>query len=60
MDIYTLLDLKWITNKDLLYSTGNSVQCMWQPDGRGVWGRMAVSLCMAESLHCSLKLSQHC
>ena len=22
--MYTLLDLKWITNKDLLYSTGNS------------------------------------
>ena len=22
-DRYTLLDLKWITNKDLLYSTGN-------------------------------------
>ena len=27
MDMYTLLYLKWITNKDLLYSTGNSVQC---------------------------------
>ena len=27
MDIYTLLYLKWITNKDLLYSTGNSIQC---------------------------------
>ena len=27
MDIYTLLYLKWIINKDLLYSTGNSVQC---------------------------------
>ena len=26
-DIYTLLHLKWITNKDLLYSTGNSAQC---------------------------------
>ena len=24
MDMYTLLYLKWITNKDLLYSTGNS------------------------------------
>ena len=23
----TLLCLKWITNKDLLYSTGNSAQC---------------------------------
>ena len=26
MDLYTLLYLKWITNKDLLYSTGNSAQ----------------------------------
>ena len=26
IDIYTLLYLKWITNKDLLYSTGNSAQ----------------------------------
>ena len=27
MDRYTLLYFKWITNKDLLYSTGNSAQC---------------------------------
>jgi len=27
MGVYTLLYLKWITNKDLLYSTGNSAQC---------------------------------
>ena len=27
MDIYTLLYLKWITNKDLPYTTGNSAQC---------------------------------
>ena len=26
-DVYTLLYLKWITNKDLLYHTGNSAQC---------------------------------
>ena len=26
IDIYTLLYLKWITNKDLLHSTGNSAQ----------------------------------
>ena len=25
-DIYTLLHIKWITNKDLLYSTGTSPQ----------------------------------
>ena len=27
MDTYTLLYLKWITNKDLPYSAGNSAQC---------------------------------
>ena len=27
MDMYTLLYLKWITNKDLMYSTWNSAQC---------------------------------
>ena len=27
MDMYTLLYFKWITNKDLLNSTGNSAQC---------------------------------
>ena len=27
MDMYTRLYLKWITNKDLLYSTGNPAQC---------------------------------
>ena len=27
MDMYTLLYVKWITNKDVLYSTWNSAQC---------------------------------
>ena len=27
MDMYTLLYLKWITDKVLLYSTGNPAQC---------------------------------
>ena len=27
MNMYTLLCLKWITNKDLLYSIRNSGQC---------------------------------
>ena len=26
VDMYTLLYIKWITNKDLLYSTGSSTQ----------------------------------
>ena len=38
MDMYTLLYLKWITNKDLLYSTWNSAQCYmpaWMGGGFG-------------------------
>ena len=27
INMYTLLYLKWITNKELLYSKGNSAQC---------------------------------
>ena len=50
MNMYTLLYLKWITNKDLLYSPGSSVQCY--VDGRGVWGRMDMCICKAESLFC--------
>ena len=49
MDMYTLLYLKWITNKDLLYSSGNSAQCYvaaWM--GRGLWERMDLRI-MAES-----------
>ena len=36
--MYTLLYLKWITNKDLLYSTGNSAQryvATWMGGGVG-------------------------
>ena len=53
MGMYTLLYFKWVTNKDLLHSTGNSAQCCGSLDGRGVWGRMGTCICMAESLHCS-------
>ena len=34
--LVTLLHLKWITNKDLLYSTGNFAQCYSCLDGWGV------------------------
>ena len=53
MDRYTLLHLKWITNKDLLYSTENSAQCYvaaWM--GGDLGGRMDPCTCMAESLCC--------
>ena len=40
MDMYILLYLKWISNKDLLYSTGNSAVLCGSLDGRGVRERM--------------------
>ena len=39
--MYTLQYSKWITNKDLLYSTANSAQCYvpaWMGQGLGDWG----------------------
>ena len=54
MDMDTVLYLKWITNKDLLYSAWNSAPCYWgNLEGRRVWRRMDMCICMAESLHCS-------
>ena len=38
IDMYTLLYLKWITNKDLLCSTVNSAHVMWQPGWEGGLG----------------------
>ena len=50
--MYTLLHLKWITNKTLLYSTWNSAQC-YVPARMGEFeGRTDACVCMAESLHC--------
>ena len=52
---YTLLYLKWITNKNLLYSTQNSAQCYvlaWM-GLRGVWGRTDIGTWTAESLYSS-------
>ena len=40
MDMYTLLYLKWITNKDLLYSTGDSAQCYVAAGGEGSLGEI--------------------
>ena len=51
--MYTLLYLKWITNKDLLYSTWSSTQVMCQPWWEGVGERMNTCVCMTECL-CSL------
>ena len=45
MDMYTLLYLKWITNKNLMYSTGNSTQhyvADWMGGGLGEKGYMCM------------------
>ena len=57
----TLLYLKWITNKDLLYSTGNSAPCYvaaWMGEGLGAeW--IPVYIWLSPFTVC-LKLLQHC
>ena len=58
--MYTVLYLKWITNKDLLYTTGNSAQCYmaaWMGRVQGEWVQVYVWLSL---LAVHLKLSQHC
>jgi len=61
MAMYTLLHLKWVTNKDLLYSTGNSTQCYvaaWMGgEFGGEWIHVYVWL---SPFVVHLKLSQHC
>ena len=37
INMHTLLYLKWVTNKNLLYNTGNSAQLCDSLDGE--WGR---------------------
>ena len=52
--MYTLLYLKWTTNKELLWSTGSSAQCYvaaWM--GREMGGGLGTCICIAESLHCA-------
>ena len=52
MDTYTLVYLKWITNKDLPYSTGNPAQrhvAAWM--GREFGGEW-ICICVTESLCC--------
>ena len=57
-----LLYSKWITNTDLLYSTGNSTQCFvpaWIEVGIGENGYMRIHVWLSPfSVH--LKLSHHC
>ena len=61
MDTYTLLCLKCITNKDLLYSTGNSAQCYVAAWMRGEFGGEWIHVCVWLSpFTVNLKLSRNC
>ena len=49
--MYTLVYLKWITNKDLLYSAGNSAKCYMAAWVEGELGGDWIHVyCVAESL----------
>ena len=49
MDRHTLLYFKWITNKDLLCSSGALLSVMWQPGREGSLGRMCVHAKLLQS-----------
>ena len=56
MDMYTLLYLKWIANKDLLYSVLNSAQCYMAAWKGGKFGGelLIPSVQLKSSQHCLL------
>ena len=61
MDMDRLVYLKWVTNQDLLQSTGNSAQCYVAAGMGGEFGEewIPIAICMIRSaMH--LKLVQHC
>jgi len=61
MVMYPQLYLKWITNKDLLYGTGNSAQCYvaaWM--GGELGGEWLHVYAWLSPFAVHLKLSQHC
>ena len=53
VDIYTLLYIEQITNKDLLYSTGNSTQySVMAYVGKESKKRVDIRICLTDSLCC--------
>ena len=59
--MYTLLYLKWITNKDLLYSTWNCTQCYVAAWMGGQFGGEEIHVCVwLDPFAIHLKVSQHC
>ena len=58
IDMYTLLYLKWVINRDLLYSTGNSAQySVMAYMGKESKKRVDICICITDS---DLKLTQDC
>ena len=61
LNMYTLLCLKWITNKDLLYSIRNSAQCYMVAWMAGEFGEEWIHVYIWLSpFIVQLKLSQRC
>ena len=61
MDMYTQLYLQWITNRTSCIAHGTLLSVTWQPGWEGSLGENGyLYMYMAESLHCSPQLSQHC
>ena len=59
--MYTLLYIKWITNKNLLYSTWNSAQCYVLAWMEGKFAREWIyAYVWLSPFAVHLKLSQHC
>jgi len=59
--MYTLIYLKWITNKDLLKSTGNSARCYvpgWMEGG--LWGEWVHVCVWLSPFAVHFKLPQRC
>ena len=50
-EMYTLLWIKWVTNENLLYSTGNSIQCSVVTKRE----YMYVCICIADLLCCPVE-----
>ena len=61
IDMYALLYLKWVTNKGLLYRTGNSAQCYVAAWMGGEFGGERIHVYVwLNHFAVHLKLSQHC
>ena len=61
MDRYTLLYIKWVTDKNLLYSTWDSAQSYVAAWMGGEFGRKWIHVYVGLSLFVAhLKLSQYC